>query len=368
MRVLQVIDSLHWGGVQQLQITFATAARNSDISLSLASLRADEDTPYRACLEDLDVSVSFFPSRKLLNWKRILALSRWMKREDFDLVHTHLPYANIVGALAARLANIPVIATLHVPNVDSTRLRRALNEWTLQHWMQEVIAVGASVAETFPGVADAHHIHIIHNAVRLPQACTAEERTQTRHEIMGSHGGPVLISVGRLDEAKGFDDLLRGVSLIRKKHPSLRVWIVGAGNYLPLLQSRIESQGLSEYVNLLGARADVPRLLAASDVYVSTSRVEGMSISMLEAMAAGLPVVATCAGENSRLVLPTTGVLISIGDIQALADGLDRLLSSPSLRVSLGVEAISIVMQSYNVETWFRQIRSVYLNAVKERP
>lgn len=188
-----------------------------------------------------------------------------------------------------------------------------------------------------------------------------------RNEIMGSHNGPVLISVGRLDESGGFEDLLLGIRLIRKKHPLLRVWMVGIGDHLPGLQSRIEAQRLATYVKLLGARADVPRLLAASDVYVSASHVGGMSIYILQAMAAGLPVIATCAGENSSLVLPTTGVIIPIGDTQSLADGLDRLLASPSLRVALGIEALSVIMRSYSVVAWFGKIRNIYEEAVKER-
>lgn len=367
MRVLQVIDSLHWGGVQQLQVTFAHAARNSDLSLSLVSLRAEEDTPYRRRLEEAGVPVVFFPAKNLLNGRRLLQLTRWIKSGGFDLVHTHLPYSNIVGAIAARSANIPVVATLHVPNVDLNPLRKRLNEWTLQHLMQEVMAVGKSVAETFPRVASARPIHVIHNAICLPRAYTSEERIQTRQEVMGSREGPVLISVGRLDQAKGYDDLLQGVSLIRKNHPSMHVWIVGAGAYLDALQRQIELHELSGCVHVLGGRSDVPRLLAASDVYVSTSRMEGMSISILEAMAAGLPLVATCVGENSRLVLPTTGVLIPTGDIQALADGLDRLLASPSLRVSLGVEALSVVMKSYDTKIWIKQIRSIYEDALRTR-
>lgn len=365
MRVLQVIDSLYWGGVQELQVTLATAAQKSEVSLSLASLGADEDTPYRARLERLGVPVLTFPARKLYDWKRILALASFMRCESFDLVHTHLRSSNIAGAFAARLAGIPVVATLHLPNMDSNPLRKWLNVWVLRSLMHSVIAVGPVVAETFFNGLGRKPIRVIPNAVCLPPEFSAEERMKLRLEVTGSSNGPVIISTGRLNQVKGYEDLLNAIAHLRRAYPSLRLLIAGAGRLYPVLQEQIQSQDLTAHVLLLGGRRDVPGLLAASDIYASASYLEGMSISILEAMAAGLPVVATCAGENSMFVLPSTGILIPFGDAQALAAALARLIESPELRTSLGVEGRSLVSRLYNVETWFDRIRGVYEEALE---
>jgi glycosyltransferase involved in cell wall biosynthesis len=116
---------------------------------------------------------------------------------------------------------------------------------------------------------------------------------------------------------------------------------------------------------LLGGRSDVPRLLAASDIYVSASYIEGMSISILEAMAAGLPVVGTCVGENSKLILPNIGILIPVGDPSALAKAIAKLVEAPELRSSFGREARSLVSEHHNVESWFEQIRNLYQEVVQ---
>jgi glycosyltransferase involved in cell wall biosynthesis len=368
MRVLQVINSLYWGGVQELQVTLATAAQKSGISLSLASLGADEDTPYRARLERLGVPVRTFPARKLYDSKRILALSGFMRRESFDLVHTHLSSSNIVGAFAARTAGIPLIATLHVPNIDGNALRKRLNVWVLRNLMDSVTAIGPTIAETYPHNLKRKPIRVIPNAVYLPPEFPAEERLKIRCEIIGGADGPVIISAGRLDQFKGFEDLLNGIAHLRRAYPSLCLLIAGAGSLYSALQAQIQVQDLTRQVHLLGGRGDVPRLLAASDIYVSASYSEGMSISILEAMAAGLPVVATCAGENSRLVLPSTGILIPVGDPQALAAGIARLIDSPKLRSSLGAEGRCQVSRLYNVETWFDRIRSLYEEILERHP
>jgi glycosyltransferase involved in cell wall biosynthesis len=127
---------------------------------------------------------------------------------------------------------------------------------------------------------------------------------------------------------------------------------------------QIQNYGLSKQVHLLGGREDVPRLLAASDIYVSASYIEGMSISILEAMAAELPIVATCVGENPKLILPTTGILVPVRNSRALAEAIAKMVESPELRTSFGAEARSLVSKLYNVESWFAQIRNLYKDVV----
>lgn len=365
MRVLQVIDSLHWGGAQELLVTLAGAAQGSDISLSVANLRGDEDTPYRTRLEKLGVPVQTFPAKKILNPKRFWALSRLMRNESFDLVHTHLMYSNIVGAIGARMYGIPTIATLHVPSIEKNRLRKELNAWVLRNLMHRVVAVGTSIAESYSDALKSKPIRVIPNAVSLTPPLSAEERMKIRYEMIDGAQGPILITVGRLDEAKGYEDLLKGMIELRRVYPSLHLLIVGAGGFYFTLEKQIQNQELAENVHLLGGRDDVPRLLAASDIYVSASYIEGMSISILEAMAAELPIVATCVGENSKLILPTTGILVPVRNSRALAEAIAKMVESPELRTSFGAEARSLVSKLYNVESWFAQIRNLYKDVVE---
>ncbi|MGZ9225444.1 MAG: glycosyltransferase [Anaerolineales bacterium] len=365
MRVLQVVDSLHWGGVQELLVTLATAAQKSDIDLAVASLRADEDTPYRARLERLGVPVQTFPARRLLDWKRIRALTGFMHRESFDLLHTHLAYSNIVGGFAARASRIPAVATLHLPNIDRSLLRRWLNTWVLRNLMDGLTAVGSITAEKYSTDLQGKPIRVIPNAVYLPSEASMEERMNIRSEILGRVDGPILITTGRLHWTKGHQDLLDGMIHLRRTYPSFCLLLAGAGELYSPFREQIQAQELFKQVHLLGGRSDVPRLLAASDIYVSTSYIEGMSISILEAMAAGLPIVATPAGENSTFIFPSTGILIPFGNSQALVAAITRLIESPELRASLGAEGRSMVSRYYNVETWFARIHDLYAEVVE---
>lgn len=364
LRVLQVIDSLHWGGVQQLQVTLAEAARGSDLSLALASLGPDEATPYRARLESLGVCVQIFPSRKLLDLKRILALAGWIRSQKFDLVNTHLMYSNIVGGFAARLTGVPAVATLHLPNrIDPNPLRERLNDWVLRYLMRDLTAVGAAVAEAY--AASLHHkpVRVIPNAVPVGPDLPYDERLRIRCAASGSASGPVLISTGRLDEVKGYGDLLKAAALLLSAHPSLQLLIAGEGVLFNSLQEQIRVLGLAGHAHLLGGRTDVPDLLAASDIYVSASYLEGMSISILEALAAGLPVVATHAGENARFITPDIGILSPPGDPAALAAGIAGLLDSPKRCAAMGASGRARIRAQYNVGDWFRRIREVYFHA-----
>jgi glycosyltransferase involved in cell wall biosynthesis len=179
---------------------------------------------------------------------------------------------------------------------------------------------------------------VIHNAVDVQGAPVADP------------GGaePLLVSVGRLKYPKDFPTLLDAAARLAGRRFTLEV--VGDGPERPELESRHAELALDGRVRLGGERGDVPELLARADVVVLSSRSEGLPVSVIEAMAAGLPVVASSVGGLPELVADgETGILVPAGDAVALADALARLLDDPELRRSYGAAARRRALERFDL-------------------
>jgi glycosyltransferase involved in cell wall biosynthesis len=366
MRVAQIIDTLSWGGVQELQVTLAAMARPEELELTLVSLRHDVGTPYRDRLEALGVPTVIFPSRTVVSPKRLWSLTRFLRAGRFDVVHTHLASANTVGVVAARLAGIPAIGALHLSTFGRHPPRRQrLETWALRRVARAVTACGHAVADVHRERLRGTSIRVIPNAVRIDPVATPAERSRIRSELLGDADVPVMLTVGRLSPEKGVDDLITAVARVYAAGRTCRLLVAGAGVLHSKLQARVNELGLQDVVSLLGGRDDVPRLLAASDIFVNAAtHSEGLSISILEAMAAGLPVVATDVGDSSRVVVPGTGCVVPAGAPEALAEALGSLLDDPARRQECGAAARAHVERHYSAQVWHDQMLALYKSVV----
>jgi glycosyltransferase involved in cell wall biosynthesis len=273
--------------------------------------------------------------RRAVGWRDLPALfelARLFRRERAAAVHLNSSKVALLGRVAAWLARVPVrIFTVHgwahaAHHGGAARAylwaeRAARPFGTVTICPVEAVRRMGIEAQT----CDAEHSVVIHNAVDAAAAPVAEPG-----------GEPAtIVSVGRLHEPKDFVTLARA---LRVPAPgAFRARIVGDGPDRPDVERELAAGGLSDVVELAGERGDVPKLLAAADVFVLSSRSECMPISVLEAMAAGLPIVASAVGGLPEMVVDgETGYLVAPGDATALGDALARLVADPRLRVRMG--------------------------------
>jgi glycosyltransferase involved in cell wall biosynthesis len=175
----------------------------------------------------------------------------------------------------------------------------------------------------------------------------------------------LIICVGRLSAAKGHRDLLAAFADLLEVHPSVSLAIVGDGMMRAELEEEIQRRGLEKRARLLGAREDVRRLLAASDIFVTASRIEGLPLAVLEAMAAGLPVVATIVGDIPNLVSKRMGLLVPPGQPSRLRGALDALIRDPQAAKRMGEEGRKHVADEYSVDNWVEKLRFLYSEIVQ---
>jgi glycosyltransferase involved in cell wall biosynthesis len=331
-RVLIVITLAEAGGAQSsVSLLLPALADQFDVTLA-----AHGDGPLREAARAADVPfVALEHVRRSINpWRDLLGLIELVRlclRLQPDILHAHSSKAGALGRPAGALAGVPIrIFTVHGWSFAAYRglAGRAFlrTERLLRRLTTSVVCVAGSVRDV--GVAERaclpERTVVIHNAVDVS---SFGDRT-------GPDSVPRIVSVGRFAFPKDFPAL---VDALAATTPDYRAAFIGEGPLLSEAARRLERRGLTERVELLGLRADVPDVLADADIFVLASRSEGLPISILEAMAAGLPVVASDVGGVSEAVVHgETGLLVPPGDPEALASALELLLRDSPLRQRMG--------------------------------
>ena len=294
-------------------------------------------------------------------WHDALALAeltRLCRRLRPDIVHVHSSKMGVLGRLAGRLARVDIrVLTVHGWSFAAYNgLTRRLFVW-IERLMRPVTTTVVCVSEATrqEGLAartcDPQRTVVVHNAVDV-RSFSPTTRLGGTAEVVG---------VGRFAYPKDFTTLLEAVRLV---DAPCHLRLAGDGPGLAAVAAEVGRQGLSGRVELLGARADIPELLAHSDVFVLSSRSEGFPVSVLEAMAAGLPVVATDVGGVAEAVEDgESGLLVPATDAEALARALERLLADGELRRRLGAAGRARALSLFDLPRY----RAAYEELYRER-
>ena len=370
MKIAHIIDALGWGGAQTLLLTFAETASRRGIEVLVIGLKPDRykpDVPDR--LRAHGAQVIELSYRKIYDPRTIPALVALLKKERVDLVHTHLSHANILGSVAANIVGLPVVTTLHNTNTvqrKSLGLRKKIEQYCLRNLTSRVIAVGENVAGVYRPLIKEGALDVIPNAVGFGEKITASQKNAIRAELAGDADRLLLLAVGRLLPQKGYHDMLTAFARLHERFPKTFLAIVGVGELQNTLLEYTRSLGLSVHVRFLGERGDVPQLLAAADVFLNSSHWEGLSIAMLEAMMAGLPVVATSVGDAAILLSTGGGVLSEPKDPAPFALAMESAIIDPEKMRSMGRVAREYVERNYAADSWLDKLLTCYALSQKK--
>jgi glycosyltransferase involved in cell wall biosynthesis len=292
----------------------------------------------------------------------ISRLRSYLQHAQPEIVHTFLITASLYGRLAAILARVPVVIGTEVNIYEHKRRHHAIAERLLMAGTDRVIVSAASVRDFYIAQvhADPAKIEVIYNAVDFAQA----EPTATRDEVRAAIGvpanAPLAGVIARLTEQKGhrflFDALATTPALA-----DVHVLVIGGGELQNDLVRRAESLGLSQRIHFLGPRRDLGNLLSAMDVFVMPSLWEGLPLSLVLAMGAGVPAVATAVAGIPEVVEDgRTGLLVPPGDAAALGAALARVFSDPALRASMSRDARASVLPRFGVDKYVASVAALY--------
>ena len=286
-------------------------------------------------------------------------LAATLRSMEAEVIHTHGPYAHLYGTVAARLAgNCRVVHTMHGFPWPRTRRRRMLNRLS-SALTSYVVAVSndlASYARRELNVRE-EKLRVIHNGINVDAFAEQNGRDWTKRE------GAIMVA--RLSPEKDFQSLLMAADLVRKRHPDFRLMLAGEGPQRGEVEGLIRKLDLDQHVKLLGTRSDVPDLLASARVFILSSHTEGLSVALLEAMACGLPVVATAVGGNPEVVVDgDTGFLVAERSPDQLAGRLLWLLEHPDKAKWMGEAGRHRVREMFSVRRMVESYEKLYWRSV----
>lgn len=360
-RVFHFITRLLKGGAEAKTIATVLGLDGYDFTVGHGAAYDDEQV---SRLENAGIRTARFPLVRHYNpvtaLPAVISLARYLRREQFDIVHTHSTEAGIIGRFAAAIAEVPhVVHTVHgVPFADDRH--PALNRFVLgcerrAAGYTDSIATNADVIASDyldRGIGSPDQYTTIYSGIELDTF----EDVAPAADLPGSR--PRVVMIGRLTDGKGFDVLLDAAERLADRDVSF--CLVGEGPLYDDLAGEIEARGLADSVFLTGFRDDIPSVLAASDVLVLPSFREGTPRVITEAMASGLPVIATnIAGIPEQVADGESGYLIPTGDPDALADRLGTLLESPELRTEMGNRGRQRV-QKFSADRMLSELDSLY--------
>ncbi len=236
---------------------------------------------------------------------------------------------------------MPVVASVH--NTKPERWEK-VELFALRHGVRRLIAVGSTIAEFYGPMLKGRSLIVVPNPVSISPPDAQKAAQAARSELAEDPSRPLLVSVGRLEPQKGYPDLLTAMDILKRTHPEAFLVVAGTGRMQDELTERIRECGLQEQVRLLGLREDIPQILAAADMYVSVSLWEGLPIAVLEAMASGLPIVATAVGDVAEILSHDRGILVPAAQPDQLAKAVAILLENRELAHRLGVAACDYVL------------------------
>ena len=364
MRILHVSSARALGGGERhlAGLLDGLALRGHEVYAALS-----HSSPLRAELKKVpDSNVVRLPLRNALDAPSAIRLARFLRARRIEIVHAHLARDYPLAALASRLApGSKLFITRHVlfplGRIHSLTLRRAAR----------IIAVSDAVARTLRArrLFPPDKIRTVHNGIdleRFERSAREFNRIEFRRST-GTTARLVVGTIGELSGVKGQEDFVRAAALVvRTLGDEAGFLVVGEdasrdGHRRAAIEKLIDELNLGERVRLLGHLEDVAPVLHALDLYVSASRSEAFGLALVEAMACGLPVLAT-ATEGAREIVEegATGRLVGVGDVEALAESIVALLRNPSERERLGANARLAARQRFSLARMVEATEQLY--------
>jgi glycosyltransferase involved in cell wall biosynthesis len=287
------------------------------------------------------------------------------------ILHTWMYHPVIAGRVFGRMAHVPlIVSSRHNINIGGA-FREWINRLTAP-LDNHVIAVCelARRLEIERSNVSPEKVTTIYNGININEFLSS---VKTSSELRLSLGlAPtdfVIISTGRFHLQKDYPTLLRAIESLVSDYPSIKLLLVGDGSLRPSLEGIVRNYGLSAHVVFTGQRDDVPAILRTADLYISSSLWEGTSISILEAMASALPVIATDVGGTPELIQSgVSGILIPPGNPSAIAQAIVYIYNHPNERKTLATQARERAIQNFSNTVMAKKVESLYLQLLQSLP
>lgn len=365
-KVFYLVDSLNVGGTETQAVELALRIQMAGYDVTLGCLRADG--PLLERLQGTGVIVREFHPRGGIDSPagiyQLLRLGWFLRREKFDIVHTHDLWSNLLGVSAARLAGVRAIV--------SSRRDLAHFDWyqgKRRTWLRRIQDLSGAVVVNATIIREAliaedgfapEKLRVIHNGVDVERFRASRDGRGRLFPGVGD--GKLIVLVGNMHtDVKGHPWLIAAAPEVVRDFPSARFVLVGDGEQRARFERQAAELGLAQNFLFLGRRADVAEILACCDIAVLPSRAEGLPNAVLEYMAAGLPTVVTRVGGSTELIEDeVTGLVVPAEDSAALAAALLKFLHDPGLARQMAEKGHEFTVRTFSFDRLVREVDALY--------
>jgi glycosyltransferase involved in cell wall biosynthesis len=367
VKVAHLIPTLHSDGPEIGLVDLAGVARQAGIDMIVIALSVSSDVAEVSALREAGVAVA---ELNLFPWdpRAGARTAKLLREQRVEIVHTHLPQADVVGAAAAARNRIPAVSTLHrihnEPADRVDRLKRSAKILARQRFMTRTIAISQVQREWYRSLAGPEtEVLLVPNGVVDPGVPDDALRARRRAVLEVNDHDVVALCTAPMRRDQGHELLLDAVEALPDDLP-LVLALAGEGPLRPWLESRVAApDAVADRVRFTHRHREPTELLAAADLFVHTARAAALPTGLLRAMAIGLPTVATRIGGIPEVVTPDTGMLVAL-DPGAIARALTALTDDPARREKLGAGARARFLAEYDARAWARKLHDVYQSAL----
>lgn len=365
--LMHLVLSLEMGGLEMLLVNFIKSTNQSKFLTTVCCL--DEEGVLANDLKNIDVDVLSLNRKPGLDLKLIFKLARLIKEYRVQILHTHNWTAHFYGFLATRFIKSPVIIHTQHGKLDPYNWKKKFLAPFTGLYVDRFIGVSDDIsnfAKLSHWVPKNKIMTILNGAEPRSLAVATLSQTQKVKRQLGiPYQTKILINVARLTDIKDHRTLLNAFAILKKDFDDIHLLIVGDGPLMEELKAYTSHLGLSESVTFAGTRLDVPKLLAIADIFALSSKSEGISVALIEAMLSNLPVVATSVGGNIEVVQDgKTGFLVPPEKPENLSEAIGILLKNQKLRKSMGEKGHLIATQNFSMEGMIVKYMDVYTSAL----
>lgn len=384
LRVAQLIESMTMGGAEHLAVKTANALAAAGHDSHLIVSR-EPDVLSSKIQAGVKVHYLHFERASIKNplafgfslRRGLKLMSRVIDSEQISVVQTHLPGSNFFGLLLAWKKKCAVLATVHnnqefrygeQDNPVLFGLRKKAYRKILDI-CQGVVAVSEEVRNSLVrglglGPSAAEKVSVVTNAVEIPPPLDPAHRETIRENLGVSSGQTLFLAAGRFCEQKNFGDLVAAADRLKQTGTLFHLVIAGDGEEKDGLAAKVRTMGIQDKISLPGNLTNLDQVMQAADVFVMSSLWEGLPLVLLEAMAAGLPVVAYgIPGIDEVVENEVTGLTVPVGEPTSLAKGLERLAVDGELRRKLGARAEARIRENYSFAEYVEKLCRLYRGA-----
>lgn len=363
VKILFFITELSTGGAQTVLLHLISHLDRRHFEPTVVCLYNDDGVPAQQ-IKAMGIPVIGLGMTYKWRLDALYRLYMVFRHTQPTILHTWMFHANLLGRVIGRLAGIPIIITSRHSVRIGGKWREHLKGWTVK-LDDKIIAVCemARQLEIENAHAPPEKVVVIYNSIDWRKFADTNPlaRNSIRQALNISPNAPLIGAVGRLTPAKGFDILLQSFVKIHHQIPDARLLLVGDGALRQLLETLTRQVNLTDSVIFTGTRNDIPHILKALDIFILSSLWEGLPNTILEAMAASVPVIATTVGGVPEVIThQENGWLIPPNNVTALTDAVIYLLQNPSERHRLGANGQKRVKNSFDAEFTAQKTINLY--------